>query len=179
MRVCRGGGCRHQLARRAKLGRVADEPELDEVARLTAVFSESSFVWRIVGVRPSGEEPCEVKLHVLGRAGGDRYLLRSIVVELDRITKVANHLFQASPPDRSFRWEDITFATLEDALRCARTLRGFSRAVPLPEQTQLVHSVWSRGSLSRSTVRSQVIGFPSRPAGGTSRSRSSSGRGGC
>ena len=76
---------------------------------------------------------------------------------------MANHLFQASPPDRSFRWEDITFATLEDALLCARTLNGSSRAVPLPERTQPVSPVWSPRSMSRSNVRSQVGWLPQPP----------------
>ena len=142
---------------------MADEQELDEVARLIAVISESPFVWRIVGVRPDGDESFEVELLVLGRAGGDRYLLRSVVVELDRINQVANHLFQASPPDRSFRREDLTFATLEDALQCARTLSGASRAVALPEKTQPVESVWSPGSVSRSKVRSRVDWLPQPP----------------
>ena len=163
MRVCRGRWLSTPAGKARKLGRVADEQELDEVARLMAVWSESPFVWRIVGVRLGGEEPCEVELLVLGRAGGDRYLLRSVVVELDRINKVASHLFQASPPEGSFRWEDITFATLEDALGCARTLRGASGAVALPERTQLLDSVWSPASLSRSKVRSRVDWLPQPP----------------
>jgi hypothetical protein len=141
---------------------VADEQGLDEVARLMAAY-EFPYVWRIIGVRPGGEESCEVELLVLSRAGGDGYRLRSAVVELDRVDKVANHLFQASPPDKSFRREDITLATLEDALRCIRTLSGASGAVPLPERTQRVDSVWSLGTVSRSKLRSQIDWLPQPP----------------
>jgi hypothetical protein len=144
-------------------GCVVDGQELDEVARLMAAWADFPSVWRIVGVRPGGEKSCEVELLVLSRVGGDRYRLRSVVAELDRINMVANHLFQASPPETSFRWEEITFATLEDALRCARTLSGASGAVPLLERTQRVNSVWFTGPVSRSKLRSQVDWLPQPP----------------
>lgn len=134
----------------------------DEVARLMAV-GEFPFVWRLVSVRPRGEESCEVELLVLLGAGRDGYRLRSVVVELDRINKVANHLSHASPPDTSFRSEDVTFATLDDALQCAGMLSAASLAGPLSEKTHRVNTVWMTGSVSRSKVRSQLDWLPQPP----------------
>ena len=161
MRVARavwGVDTRRQVASNLA---VADEQGLDEVARLLG-DGDGGGVWRIVGGRPNGEASCEVEFLVLCRADDDRYRLRSVAVDLDRIRTVANHLFDEPPPDM-FVSEDITFATLEETVRCARTLSAVSRAVPLTEETLWRNSFGIASSLSRSKLRSQIVWLPQPP----------------
>lgn len=112
-------------------------------------------VGRIIGARPGAKASCEVELLFLHRTGGVRYRLRSFVVDLERIGRLVGHQFDDPPPDTSTA-EDLTFGTLEEALRCASTIIDASRAEPIPQQTRWRNYFQFQGSLSRSKLRSQI-----------------------
>ena len=137
---------------------MADEQGLDEVARLLADFHGAG---RVIGARRGGEASCDVELVMLSRAN-DGYRLRSTVVGLERLGEVRGDLF-ADPFPEAFTAEDLTFPTLEDALRSAQTLALASRTDPIPDLARWVGTPAFLENLNRSRLRSKIPWLPQPP----------------
>ena len=133
----------------------------DELVEVFHLLAEGNGVGRVLGVRPGGEDSCDVELLTIWRIGDD-YRLRSALVGLDRLPSARGHLFTYPPPAR-LPFEDIRFSTLTEALTGAGFLVRASRADPIPG-----HGAWLKRSefldgLTRAALRSKISWLPEPP----------------
>ena len=131
---------------------------LDEVAKL---LRNERGVGRVIGARPGEGASCDVELVLISRLA-DGYLLRSAVVDLNRLNEVRDHLF-AVPARSALTAEDLTVSTLEGALQSARTIELSTRAEPVPGLAPWQDGDTFKTSLKRARVRSQIAWLPQPP----------------